>query len=516
MGKRYLKKVKGDTGLTIVKNKPVYGTIPVKYRDVDINLNGEWYNNIGADIYDSADPFGDGSLLRKYSLDGNLIDTVTGVEATAYDASAIAVETDIGVPTTPRYGNGVFGRKCLAPSTSKIGGCYINCGVIDRGGSEEITMSGWIYANESSNMNLLNRNGDGGLDQWRGMWGISPDTDDNNYNSRQPNLYYNNIEKILNPNNDINGGNVYKNYRYDSDFIGHWHHIVQVVTKHTLKLYVDGVLVDSGSFKESCLFNNGELWIRDKYYSSTSYLQQIEVYNRELTSEEVITLYNQQHKDIVPCDGVGNHPKNFVYITENNELVELEVSDTTGEVLGKSTTRGYGEIKPDDNLVKFEDGKLVDRYGDKTNILPYARCRLASQISGTRDTFKNNLIFILNDVISSEGITVDTTDRSFTVEEDGVYHIHFNDNIKYSTTDAYSPYISLFINRFYQPYNRAYVSRDNGAVWGQLVFDTIVPLRKGDKVQLRIEISSGVNETMILDCCDYSTYNIYKIGEINE
>ncbi len=75
---------------------------------------------------------------------------------------------------------------------------------------------------------------------------------------------------------------------------GSWHHAVAVYNNDHYKIYKDGVLQDSISGKASCTDLHLAEDVGDLYigYRFTGKIDDILIYNREITSEEVTELYN--------------------------------------------------------------------------------------------------------------------------------------------------------------------------------------------------------------------------------
>lgn len=519
MGVRYLKKIDGLTDLVVVKEKPVYGKIPTWYRGVDINLNGHWYRSVGNDIYDASDPFGDGSLLRKYNLDGDLLDTVTGTPAQAYDASGLRGTNNEDSPGTPieaKFGRGIMGRKCLLPTTDKAGGGYINCGELDRSKKEEITLSIRIFIPSNYDPNIPGSN-------LCSLWCISNDRVSDSVNARQPIAYYDIMHNRFETHNNTQYTGEYfrTEVELDKSLIGTWVHYVNVITVSTFKTYINGKLVNITNTKDRLSFDNGELWIRDKFNNNNTILQQFEVYGRALTDDEVQVIYNQKHKDIKPCDGVGNNPDNFAYIEDNEGLIELIVADKTGELLSKKNTRGIGEIKSTDNIVMLVDDKLVDRYGNSARLAVYGSGYLETFFTVSRDTSYNNNIFIPIKKLYSNSVMFDESNNSIIIEEDGVYNINFNDSVLYNvpipvSSSTYTIEISLYINSYPKECYSSYISGLCDDTIAQIIFNGVLSLKRGDVCQMRIKVSSSADGALTLFGDDKSSFSIYKIGDSNE
>jgi len=346
MSKRYLKKVTGSEDLVIVKNKPIWGKIPFKYRGVDWNIDDVWHSSIGEDLLNSTDPFGDGSLMHKWRLNGDLIDLVTGNEATA-----------VGTLT---WSDGVFDSKCYATLDPAQGGSYIDCGTIARDGKTEICISGWIKNNDHSGLDANHTS--------HSVWHLTPDDDNNSGSSRQPDLEVVSNNGIFSVSNDSNTGKLSKNFSTNNSFLNNkWIHIIQQINDNVMEIYVNGILVGKVSTSDTFLHNDGKFYIHDKWYIAGSFIQQVEMYNRMLTEHEIRELYNQQRLVIQKHDGSNANYPTFTYLEEDNKLIELTVSDDGVLDNKKALVEKPGYIYGDDNLVKVDENELIDRYGNKLN-----------------------------------------------------------------------------------------------------------------------------------------------------
>lgn len=78
--------------------------------------------------------------------------------------------------------------------------------------------------------------------------------------------------------------------------LNEWHHVVYVITNTNMKIYLDGRYI--GGREENTSFtiaNNRDLWfgrLRDEWYPFSGSLDDIRIYNRELSRFEVAALYH--------------------------------------------------------------------------------------------------------------------------------------------------------------------------------------------------------------------------------
>jgi hypothetical protein len=87
-----------------------------------------------------------------------------------------------------------------------------------------------------------------------------------------------------------------------------WYHIVFSIGNGTMKLYVDGILKSSTGFtgnlgSSNSVINFGKLPVGGYEYYLNGYLDDIAIYNRALTQEEVTQLYNGTN---TPCSITNN------------------------------------------------------------------------------------------------------------------------------------------------------------------------------------------------------------------
>lgn len=87
-----------------------------------------------------------------------------------------------------------------------------------------------------------------------------------------------------------------------------WHHAVFVVTRNSLKIYIDGTLAAQKAETISfSIANNRDLCFgrfSSTWYPFMGWLDEIRVYNRELNSDEVETLYDNSFEE-TPMDAQG-------------------------------------------------------------------------------------------------------------------------------------------------------------------------------------------------------------------
>jgi len=213
----------------------------------------------------NPDPFNDGSCLAFYPLDGN------GDDYSGNGNDAV-IHGNVGF-TTGKLGQAV-------DYVNKTENDYIvTTNPIQRHGSKEITICGWI--------NVAGHTGD-----WVNIWHLSPDGKDDSGNSRQPTLWLDshNNSKFHMSNDGIHTGNLGIYLSQGSITYNQWHFICQVVTLRQMRLYIDGQLTDTYDSNEDFKFNDGWLYIGDKWYIKNHLIDHVRVFNRALTEDEISLL----------------------------------------------------------------------------------------------------------------------------------------------------------------------------------------------------------------------------------
>ena len=220
----------------------------------------------GGSIY-RHDIFGDNSAVATYQLDG---------DATDLGGNYNGTDTDV------TYGTGKYGD---AVDYNNVDATHyiVTSDKIARNGSNEITISGWI--------NVYGHTGN-----WLNVWHLSPDNDDSSGNSRQPAvwLYGDDNTKFHIKNDGVSTENLGITESKGAITYGDWHHITQVVTKRQMKFYIDGELTDTFDSSEDFKFNDGYLYIGDKWYGKNFLIDQVRIFNRALTDDEIKQLYQEQ------------------------------------------------------------------------------------------------------------------------------------------------------------------------------------------------------------------------------
>ena len=147
------------------------------------------------------------------------------------------------------------------------------------------------------------------------------------------------------------------------DTIGAWMHLVGTYSNTKMKLYRDGVLMDSTNFTGTGSTGvNQPLWIgrgpSGNYYAGV--FDDIGIWNRSLTQAEVTALYNSQ-----VTTGISNQEKNQTVVypnpTKNTVSIKLDLGENKKYIItnneGKSMSEGIitgSDFKVD--LTEFPSG----------------------------------------------------------------------------------------------------------------------------------------------------------------
>ena len=202
---------------------------------------------------DNTDLFEDGSGVALYRLNSNAADSSGNHNGTATDVTYVSGHIDNAASF-----NG---------SSS-----YVTNSTLFSGITNQITISAWLKKDGIGTVSLLN-----------------------NYTGAQTNF----IDfQLMHPN-----GNYYINYGNESSrmtgtvpstwYDNTWHHFALVKSTTTLTLYVDGVSFhtqsDSSSITSGAFANIG----KQNTIFSTGQIDQVRLFDRDITAEEVTTLYNE-------------------------------------------------------------------------------------------------------------------------------------------------------------------------------------------------------------------------------
>lgn len=351
MSKYFLKKIDGVDDIVKVVNKPIWGKIPDFYRDVDWNIEGKWFRCNGTDILTSTDPFGDQSLVRKFMFNGDYLDKVTGT-----------VTAVPGGTHNHFQKSGPFDNKCLTIEDAEAGVNQLNCGVLDRTSTQSgFTISGWVRIIDNAAL-VGKRFNQNGTENWIQIWHVQ---DNVNTTTRSPSLFYSATT------GQFAGSVVDTTFAFTNatpspiipNILNEWVYITQIIQKFSNKLYINGVLF--GEYYSASTDNalgNATLFLGHNFHGTNASYKQLEVYKRELTPSEVKALYNQQLFNEVVCDGSNPAYKPFTYLSEKEKLLRI-ITDESGNIVKHELVKKPGYVASTDNLVKFEDGQLVDRYG---------------------------------------------------------------------------------------------------------------------------------------------------------
>jgi len=254
---------------------------PTEVDRIMLGTEEAWSSN----IVGSPDPFGDSSLLLKYQLDNNAIDTLG-----LHDG----VENDVSYNTDSAFGT--HSLEIILPE-----GHVSVPSPSDFASLSTFTLSIWFYDNSgptSTKRQLVDFNsrsvGDGSVNN--GGFGIALDP-----NSLEVIVHH----QVLN--NEIimdELGNINNTYSIESKTpytTNVWVHVVAVVEIDRQSVYINGVR-ENGivSYQDMALpsdnmsINLGLLIETASFYQFYGKLDQFEIYNRALTEEEVTRLYIQK------------------------------------------------------------------------------------------------------------------------------------------------------------------------------------------------------------------------------
>jgi hypothetical protein len=296
------------------------------------------------------DIFGDGSAVATYQLDGNADDLGGNYNGTA---------------TNVTYADGKFGQAIKANNiANNSGGSRFNTGIPFNEETEIKTISFWHKQAIKSSNNYGTLFSTFGTPVWSGFW-LRVNDKGNLYLSSS---YYNSTSNSVTSSIDVTDGI--------------WRHIVVQVGSDTLKIYVNGSLEDKSTLAGSISTSNEN--IRILYGGSNgswengseAVIDQVRIFNRALTQEEVTTLYNEnvakyttpmtlpsKPTKIVTKDNIFesitfNHPLGYNWATND---VKLTLNKPRLNVLDESTNTSlvtFNRISNGDKLSLLPEGGL--------------------------------------------------------------------------------------------------------------------------------------------------------------
>jgi len=203
----------------------------------------------------------DNSCLACWNLDRDFLDLSGNYPLTGHDVS---FTEDGMLYECIDYNN--------APETSYM----VTNNKIARGGTNEISISAWIYVY-------------GSLGKSISIWHLSPDNNNNNGNSRQPALWlcHDDNTKFTIKNDGVTHGDIGIYKTTGGITFNEWHHIVVTVGLQTIQLYIDGELTDEFTASENFKHNDGYFYIGNKWHYKNFKIDQVRIFKKILTAEEI-------------------------------------------------------------------------------------------------------------------------------------------------------------------------------------------------------------------------------------
>lgn len=152
---------------------------------------------------------------------------------------------------------------------------------------------------------------------------------------------------------------------------GNWHHVVGVYNGSTLKIYIDGVEDNSGSFSGAVATSGNNLYIGARNATPDDevamLLDEIRIYSKALSPTEVTTHY---------ANGLGQYgsaESNLVALWHCDEGTGSTINDSSGNsntgTLNNGATFGWGKVS--DNI-------LIDAVDSITDVLDKVRFNYVS------------------------------------------------------------------------------------------------------------------------------------------
>jgi len=277
---RYLKfewtETRGNVGYSVLGTIDYYGVKSLAFNeDFDasmpiITVDTEYQEALthfpavrrNRDYKFDADPFGDGSQLCYFPLNGDLQDVTGNQVATAN--------------YTPIYSDLEDGYKALDYMSYNSGQSIRTADKLPLTGAEGLTTCAWVQ------ISVINYN------QYLNIWHISID---NANNQRTQALWlYSGNTRVIHSHVNNDGVTITKN---SAEVMqpNKWQFLVMRQTKNSYEIILDGKIVDGATtYKTVDWLEEGYLYIGDRWYYKAHLIYDFRVFNRCLTDSELFTL----------------------------------------------------------------------------------------------------------------------------------------------------------------------------------------------------------------------------------
>lgn len=339
-GSYFLKRIKGIALLKKMQRPPLYGGVPIFYRGRDWCIENKYYQNSGIDIINNLNPFNDGSLIAKLQLDGSTTELIANQPST--------------VVGTVYYGDGVFDQKCYSSPSKVVGGNYLyTTRSLPLVTNKQLTVAGFVkMINPEMGESIA--------------WGITP-----NLANPNPNQSLILSSSGIKLNSLLSNGAVNVLPYIFSKPIMSWMHVILTMSEKEMRMYINGELVNK-IIPDNYAFSlaNSFVTVGSNKTINNAKVQQLEVYNRMISDDEAVMLYNQELFRPVPCDGFKNdttdNPLPFAYLEDEatNQLMKYRL-DEDGNIIEEIKENKSGVVTGLTNLVTISDNdKICDKYGN--------------------------------------------------------------------------------------------------------------------------------------------------------
>lgn len=360
MGKKYLYMQNGSDKFKSLP--PVYGKIPLRYRDRHHIIGDKVYDCTGNDLLNNIDPLKDNSLVAKFRLDGNFTNIAPGSNnLTLQPVDSSRVYFEKSGPFDSK-GLNFYPFDTVTTNNNLVISNYIANTVFKDG----FTISMFVKLN---NQNALYGNG---YPDWTCLFRVTTDISGDNFSVdntvRMPSIYFKNsngnlilvdrsvVYNILN--NQASLTYLNENKVEIANYDDRWLHLVYTSDSYSEKIFLDGELVSEivssrGEFKVPM----GYLTLGAISHSNNITYKQVELFNKKINNEEANILLNQKDKIFTLDEGV-------VYYEENDKLLYLN-TDIDGNILSKGFENKIGYNGPTTNLLSVDcNNRIVDSYGN--------------------------------------------------------------------------------------------------------------------------------------------------------
>ena len=129
--------------------------------------------------------------------------------------------------------------------------------------------------------------------KWLSVFHLTPDGENQSSNSRQPAIWLRDGDnrKFHIRNDGVSHSNIGIDTSNATLSYNQWFFVTVSITLRQIKLFLNASLTDTYSSSEDFKFNNGIVYIGDKWHDKNHLIDNLRIFNRALTDEEVQRIY---------------------------------------------------------------------------------------------------------------------------------------------------------------------------------------------------------------------------------